>query len=107
MRISDWSSDVCSSDLLHNGSGKEPVRFLSVNTLPIVYNLYRDPGFIYGCDWPFQRIDPMADPSSAVLYEPDAKRERKAVNLYETTFVPDVVAVPRPGFAEQIGRAQV
>src|SRR3546814_1009513 len=26
MRISDWSSDVCSSDLLSLGQGREPVR---------------------------------------------------------------------------------
>lgn len=86
---------------LHNGSGQEPVRFISVNTLPIVYNLYRDPSFIYGCSHQFDRIDPTADPSDAVLYKPDEKHERTAVNLYETTFVPDVVAVPRSGFAER------
>ena len=86
---------------LHNGSGQEPVRFISINTLPIVYNLFRDEKFIYGCDWPFDRIDAAVDPSAAVLYTPDAKRERTAVNLYETTFVPDVVAVPRSGFAER------
>src|ERR1700724_101394 len=38
---------------LHNNSGREPARFVSVNTIPIVYNLFRDPKFVFGCDWDF------------------------------------------------------
>ena len=33
---------------LHNTSGKEPARFVSVNTIPIVYNLFRDAKFVFG-----------------------------------------------------------
>ncbi|MGY9006174.1 MAG: hypothetical protein ACKVJQ_08800, partial [Alphaproteobacteria bacterium] len=84
---------------LHNGSGTEPVRFVSVNTLPVVYNMYRDPKFVFGLDYDFDRIDADVDPASAVLYEPDPGHNKTAVNLYETTFVPDVLAVPRSSFA--------
>jgi mannose-6-phosphate isomerase-like protein (cupin superfamily) len=86
---------------LHNGSGTEPVRFVSVNTIPIVYNLFRDKRFVFGVDWNFDRIDVDADPADMELYQPDAKHERTAVNLYETSFVPDVLAVPRSSFAEK------
>jgi mannose-6-phosphate isomerase-like protein (cupin superfamily) len=86
---------------LHNGSGAKRARFLSTNTLPIIYNLFRDTKFIYGADHDFGRIDPDADPSEAVLYQPDAKHERTAVNLYETTFVPDVLAVKRSSYSER------
>jgi mannose-6-phosphate isomerase-like protein (cupin superfamily) len=47
-----------SSYRLHNGSGTKRARFLSTNTLPIVYNLFRDTSFIYGSDHDFKRIDP-------------------------------------------------
>ena len=86
---------------MHNGSGAKRVRFLSTNTLPIIYNLFRDPSFIYNTDHDFKRIDPDVDPASATLYQPDAKHERTAVNLYETTFVPDVLAVKRSSYAER------
>jgi mannose-6-phosphate isomerase-like protein (cupin superfamily) len=86
---------------LHNGSGQAPVRFLSVNTLPVVYSLFRDAAFIYGTDWDSRRLPPHATATDAVLYEPDAGHERTAVNLYETLFVPDVLAVPRSRFAER------
>jgi mannose-6-phosphate isomerase-like protein (cupin superfamily) len=86
---------------LHNGSGTETVRFVSVNTIPIVYNLFRDARFVFGADWHFDRIDMDADPADMELYQPDAGHERTAVNLYETSFVPDVLAVPRSAFAER------
>src|SRR3546814_19481770 len=45
MRISDWSSDVCSSDLLRIGNGPEPEsldpqRMSSVSALNIARDLY-------------------------------------------------------------------
>jgi mannose-6-phosphate isomerase-like protein (cupin superfamily) len=86
---------------LHNSSGREPARFVSVNTIPIVYNLFRDPRFVFGCDWDFGRIDPDRNLSDSVLYQPDAKHERTAVNLHETTFVPDIYMVQRTSFAER------
>src|SRR5258706_11056447 len=86
---------------LHNGSGTETVRFVSVNTIPIVYNLFRDTKFVFGSDYHFDRIDFDADPADMELYQPDAKHERTAVNLYETSFVPDVLAVQRSSFAER------
>ncbi len=86
---------------LHNGSGTEPVRFVSVNTIPIVYNLFRDKELVFGLDYDLNRIDADVDPSEAVLYEPDKDHARTAVNLYETTFVPDVLAVPRSNFREK------
>jgi mannose-6-phosphate isomerase-like protein (cupin superfamily) len=86
---------------LHNSSGREPARFVSVNTIPIVYNLFRDPRFVFGCDWDFGRIDPDVNLSDSVLYQPDARHERTAVNLHETTFVPDIYMVQRTSFAER------
>jgi mannose-6-phosphate isomerase-like protein (cupin superfamily) len=86
---------------LHNSSGREPARFVSVNTIPIVYNLFRDPKFVFGSDWQFDRIDADASLSDSVLYRPDEKHERTAVNLYETTFVPDIFMVQRTSFAER------
>jgi hypothetical protein len=88
--------------VLHNNSGREPARFISVNTLPIVYNLFRDPKFVFGCDWEFSdRINPETNLADSVLYQPDAKHERTAVNLHETTFVPDIFMVQRTNFAER------
>ncbi|HEY7299997.1 MAG TPA: hypothetical protein VH684_18990 [Xanthobacteraceae bacterium] len=88
--------------VLHNNSGRAPARFISVNTLPIVYNLFRDSKFIFGCDWQFNdRIDPDANLADGVLYQPDAKHERTAVNLHDTAFVPDIFMVQRTRFAER------
>ncbi|MDP2645407.1 MAG: hypothetical protein Q8P24_10740 [Desulfobacterales bacterium] len=86
---------------LFNGSGIEPVRFISVNTLPIVYNLFRDPDFVFGSTHDFKRIDPEANPSDSILYVPDKDHGRTAVNLHETTFVPDILSVPRSSFRER------
>ena len=86
---------------LHNSSGREPARFVSVNTIPIVYNLFRDPKFVFGCDWQFDRIDGDASLSDSVVYRPDEKHERTAVTCHETTFVPDIFLVQRTSFAER------
>jgi mannose-6-phosphate isomerase-like protein (cupin superfamily) len=86
---------------LHNSSGREPARFISVNTFPIVYNLFRDSKFVFGCDWQFDRINAETSLSDTVLYRPDEKHERTAVNLHETTFVPDIFMVQRTSFAER------
>src|ERR1700722_1299243 len=86
---------------LHNNSGREPARFVSVNTIPIVYNLFRDPKFVFGCDWDFDRINLDTNLADSVLYRPDEKHERTAVNLHETPFVPDIFMVQRTSFAER------
>ena len=85
---------------LHNGLA-EPARFISVNTLPILLNLFRDARFVFGCDWSFDRITPNLNAADSILYRPDAKHERTAVNLHETTFVPDIYNVPRSSFRER------
>jgi mannose-6-phosphate isomerase-like protein (cupin superfamily) len=86
---------------LHNGSGEEPARFISVNTFLVVYNLFRDPKFVFGCDWNFDRINVNSGIADSILYKPDEKHERTAVNLHETTFVPDIFMVQRSSFAER------
>lgn len=88
---------------LHNGSGAQPARFLSVNTLPIIYSLYRDPAFVFGTDHDFARFDPklVADPTRATLYHPDAGHVRTAVDLYDTLLVPDVLRLQRSTFRER------
>lgn len=83
---------------LHNTSGQQPARFVSVNTLPITYSLYRDEDFIYNTDRDFGRLKLPSSAADAVLYEPDASFERTAVNLYDTLFVPDALAVERTRF---------
>jgi mannose-6-phosphate isomerase-like protein (cupin superfamily) len=85
---------------LHNGLA-EPARFISVNTLPVVYNLFRDPQFVFGCEWNFDRIKANSNLSDSILYMPDERHERTAVNLHETTFVPDIFMVQRSSFAER------
>lgn len=87
---------------LHNGSGLDEVRFISVNTLPVMMNLLRDNDFVFGgAEHDFGRIDASVDPADAELYLPDAQHDRTAVNLYDTNFVPDILAVPRSSFAER------
>lgn len=87
---------------MHNASGSTPVRFLSVNTLPILYSLFRDQDFLFGgTDWDFKRLPKLQSANDAVLYKPDSAHSRTAVDLYETLFVPDITAVPRSRFAER------
>ena len=42
---------------MFNGSGREPARYISVNTLPVMLNLFRDKSFIFGSGHDFKRID--------------------------------------------------
>lgn len=90
------------SHQLHNASATQAVRYVSVNTLPMVYNLYRDADFVFGgSDWDFRRFSASEAAASAVLYRPDRQHSRTAVDLYETLFVPNVMAVQRSSFAER------
>lgn len=88
---------------LYNGSGTEPARLISVNTLPIVYSLYRDPAFVFGTDHFFDRFGQRAaaDPTVAKLYKPDENHVRTAVDLYDTLFVPDILQLERSQFKER------
>ncbi len=86
---------------LHNGSGQEPVRYVSINTIPIVYNLFRDPKFLFECDWNFDRIAASAEPADAIVYQPDASHTRTAVDLHETMFVRDIYETQRTAFVER------
>jgi mannose-6-phosphate isomerase-like protein (cupin superfamily) len=83
-----------------NASATEPARLMSVNTLPVMYNLLRSEEFLFDNDWDFDRIDP-ASALGAVLYRPDKAHERTAVDLYDTLFVPDTNQVPRSQFSER------
>ncbi len=86
---------------LHNGSGREPARFVSVNTIPVVYNLFRDSKFVFENDWHFDRIAAGAEPSDAVVFQPDANHTRTAVDLHETMFVRDIYETQRTAFVER------
>lgn len=88
---------------LHNGSGSHSARLVSVNTLPIVYSMYRDAGFIFGTDHDFDRFSPqiVKDPGEARLYRPDAAHSRTAVDLYDTLLVPDILRLARTDFRER------
>jgi len=81
-----------------NGSGHEPAALISVNTLPLMLNLFRDERFIFDNPWAFERAPLHTD---AVLYEPDEDHDKTAVDLWETLFVADALAVPRPEFRER------
>jgi mannose-6-phosphate isomerase-like protein (cupin superfamily) len=86
---------------LHNGSGREPARFISVNTLPIVHGIYRDSKFIYGTDYNFHRVAEELQPTDAILFEPDDAHKITAVDLYDTLFVPDILALKTCSFSER------
>jgi len=85
---------------LHNGSGQEPVRFVSVNTIPIVYNLFRDSRFVFQNTHDFERIDPTSNPGDSIIYKPDASHTKTAVNLHETMFVRDIYQTQRTNMVE-------
>lgn len=82
---------------LHNGSGKEPARLVSTNTLPIVFSFYRDVDFIFDNPHDFERFTPdvISNPTSAIIYEPDTKKTLSDVNVYEALFIPDVLQLTR------------
>jgi mannose-6-phosphate isomerase-like protein (cupin superfamily) len=88
---------------LHNGSGTHAARLVSVNTLSVVYNLYRDTGFIFGSPHDFDRFSPQIvnDPGEARLYRPDAAHVKTAVDLYDTLMVPDILRLARTDFRER------
>lgn len=86
---------------LLNGSGTEPARFFSCNTLPIVYNLFRNTDFIFGTGFDFKRVLSEKAALEAVFYRPDSTHEHTAVDLYDALFVPDILAVPRSVFKER------
>lgn len=70
-----------------NGSGSEPVRFVSVTNAPPVMNLYEEPDFIFGTDHDFK---------GRFNGEPDYfanKGEQKGL-LLQTNFVADAVNLP-------------
>lgn len=90
---------------LHN-TGDVPLRFVSVNTLPIMYNLLRHEDFIFDADWESGRLREVLPPGKAVLYHPDAGHQRTAVDLYDGIFVPQVTAVPRSPFVERAEGAE-
>lgn len=85
---------------LHNTSDK-PVRFISVNTLPLMYNMLRDEDFIFNAAWASGRLHDVVAPGEGVLYRPDAQHDRTAVDLYDALLVPDVFEVPRSPFVER------
>jgi cupin superfamily acireductone dioxygenase involved in methionine salvage len=88
---------------LLNNSGQDPVRFISCNTIPVLMNLFRDPAFIHGCDWNFNRVADEGELSDADLYKPDPAKNRTAVDLYDTCFVPDITMVERSVFEARGG----
>ena len=59
----------------------------------MMLNMFRDQRFIWQLDYDFRRIDDSVSPTDAMLYKPDAAHDRTAVDLYDTNFVPDVLAV--------------
>lgn len=87
-------------------TGEEPARFVSVNTIPIMYNLLRDEEFLFDADWDAGRLGGSPEPGAAILYRPDASHDRTAVDLYDGLLVPEVTAVPRSPFVERADAAE-
>jgi hypothetical protein len=85
---------------LFNGSGSEPARLVSVNTMPIVLSVYRDERFVFETEHDFGRLPDGQTADQAVLYRPDPEHRLTAVDLWETLFVPDIFSVQRSNFRE-------
>jgi mannose-6-phosphate isomerase-like protein (cupin superfamily) len=67
-----------------NASGTEPARLVAVTRQPKIFEFYRDPEFIYDCDWVFKDRF-----SGAEDYFTDPGRRLKRL-YWKTNFVPDV-----------------
>ncbi|HLY66887.1 MAG TPA: cupin domain-containing protein [Chloroflexota bacterium] len=73
-----------------NGSGSEPARFLSVNTEPIVMDLFHSPDFVFNCDYQFNdRYNGQSDyfKVGERRFDSDSRNPRM---VWETNFIPDV-----------------
>ena len=70
-----------------NASGRDPVRFAAVTSLPLMLNTLHDPGFIF--DNPYDFHDRLAD-ARFLRGEGDYKPVRAGRNQWETVLVPDL-----------------
>ena len=70
-----------------NGSGTEPARMVSVTNMPVIFNVFEEPEFMFGTFYDFkERFNGEPD-----YFAP--KDERKGLRL-ETNFVADAVNLP-------------
>jgi uncharacterized RmlC-like cupin family protein len=68
----------------YNASGSEPARLLAVTRQPKIFDLYRSPDFIYGCDYQFSERFGGED---TYFTDPGYRLKRL---YWKTNFVPDV-----------------
>jgi oxalate decarboxylase/phosphoglucose isomerase-like protein (cupin superfamily) len=72
---------------LHNVSGIEPLRFLAATTAPMVFDIFQDPDFVFGCDYRFQqRYGASAD----FFREGTTRWVDNLPSVWETNFIADV-----------------
>ncbi len=74
---------------LFNASGVEPARLASGNAFPLIYNFYRDEGFIFDNPHAFASRE---GPSSFFEGEGEFTPIRPGRHMWETNFVPDLAA---------------
>ena len=79
----------------HNGSGTEPVRYISVTNLPTILKIFHNWDFVW--DNPFVFKDRFADESGYFSGEGKLFRHR----IWETNFVPDVNTTRLYSWAER------
>ncbi|HLQ34228.1 MAG TPA: ethanolamine ammonia lyase-activating protein [Chloroflexota bacterium] len=91
--VTEWSAGALFSPPLNtkhqhfNGSGAEPVRFVAASNMPLIFNVFNSPDFIFDCPYEFaDRFDASEDYFSAE-FKPGELEDR------EVNFVPDVYNV--------------
>jgi oxalate decarboxylase/phosphoglucose isomerase-like protein (cupin superfamily) len=68
--------------------GTRPVRFLAVTDAPLVMNGFRNPEFVFGCDFAFrERFDGQSEYFTQSQKRYATSRDKTATNIWETNFV--------------------
>ena len=71
----------------HNGYGREPSRLFSVNNMPIIFNIFHNPDFVFNTPYDFtDRFDGEPDYFSG-------KGNSYPGRIWESNFIPDVRSV--------------
>jgi quercetin dioxygenase-like cupin family protein len=78
-----------------NASGREPVRFAAVTTMPLMLNLFHNPGFIF--ENPFAFRDRLGD-QRYLRGDGEYRAVRPGRNQWETVLVPNLYEFELPAF---------
>jgi quercetin dioxygenase-like cupin family protein len=112
-RSLDWKAgSLFSSPLnvwheLSNASADEPARFMAVTSAPPLFKLFRDPNFIFDCDYTFDRYDGRPDYFSP---EPEVVLIQRTATIFERYFkvnlVPDLLTLELELMPLEISRGE-